>query len=156
MYLLLSLFLLLFRVPPIADTSCGSSIIGIRSKLIETNQDTHSPHHIVQSIAIEHKIGTSPMINQSAACVPIITITPTVDNNDGMLDRISHDLDYLLNRTSEIEVAVRPSVASANKNSEPTKTYGNSSVNSKSNLMSSSIGHSVHEVIIEESEEVDS
>lgn len=43
---------------------------------------------------------------------PIITITTTEEEKptiDGMLDRISHDLDYLLNRTSEIPTQARRS-----------------------------------------------
>lgn len=43
---------------------------------------------------------------------PIITITTTDEEKasiDGMLDRISHDLDYLLNRTTEIPAQVRRS-----------------------------------------------
>lgn len=42
---------------------------------------------------------SEPALEQTA----ILEAAPTSDNLDGMLDSISHDLDFLLNRTSEIE-----------------------------------------------------
>lgn len=41
------------------------------------------------------------------------------DNLDGMLDSISHDLDYLLNRTPEIETTALPSSSSFRRISKP-------------------------------------
>lgn len=41
---------------------------------------------------------------QSAKNDVKITSTPSEDNLDGMLDRISHDLDYLLNRSEDQDV----------------------------------------------------
>lgn len=66
---------------------------------------------------------------------PTITVTPTDETADkiidGMLDRISHDLDYLLNRTSDIPPAPPPPISTV-------PTHSN---------------RSVHEVIIEEEPE---
>lgn len=50
--------------------------------------------------------------NSTATIPPTITVTTTDEEKvsiDGMLDRISHDLDYLLNRTTEIPTQVRRS-----------------------------------------------
>lgn len=165
------------------------SIIGIRSKLIEpSSKPTHneppsvihvpttalSPHSSHQHH--HHHLVVLPL---APSVPPIITITTTEEeleataavaatatNNaeplDGMLDRISHDLDYLLNRTIEIPVihsAVR-------RGSQPAHT-DQSTVAVRHQLppppppaaLSSAHGGatstllSVHEVIIEESEE---
>lgn len=46
--------------------------------------------------------------------LPTITVTPTDDSDtsiDGMLDRISHDLDYLLNRVADIPPPPQPPTA---------------------------------------------
>lgn len=58
--------------------------------------------------------------NGTATIPPTITVTTTDEEKasiDGMLDRISHDLDYLLNRTTEIPTQVRRSTT-ANANSK--------------------------------------
>lgn len=96
---------------------------------------------------------------------PIITITSTDDTScgataaavveddaiDGMLDRISLDLDYLLNRTTEIiePASLRmskqePQQQQQQQSSTTIKNHGNFSI--AKNL-------SVHEVIIEEESE---
>ncbi|KAL1381578.1 hypothetical protein pipiens_000422, partial [Culex pipiens pipiens] len=105
---------------------------------------------------------------------PVITITETGEPIEGMLDRISHDLDYLLNRTAEVPTVVpiqlRPpgggpsSSSGSNCNGAGPSTTNDgsgvgmcpSSSSQKSPLLSSCHSSSVHEVIIEESEEVDS
>lgn len=135
----------------------------------------------------------------------MITVTGTEDPDriDGMLDRISLDLDYLLNRTSEVPTVVpiqlRPTTAGSASNSSSNSNNISGSSNNNMNASgsinggSSSAGpsndsassggavpvgthvtmpsppppcqqkvplistcHSVHEVIIEESEDVDS
>lgn len=79
---------------------------------------------------------------------------------DGMLDRISHDLDYLLNRT--IEIPVIHSVV--RRGSQPAHTEQSTTRNqlppppppatlSSAHGSATSTLLSVHEVIIEESEE---
>lgn len=82
---------------------------------------------------------TAPATLQVNNAPPTITVTPTADDADktidGMLDRISHDLDYLLNRTNEIPPAPPP----------PTSTVP-AVLHSHPNL-------SVREVILEEEAE---
>ncbi|XP_052896491.1 uncharacterized protein LOC128303547 [Anopheles moucheti] len=139
------------------------------------------PYYSEQSVApgasaVHHKPVPVP-------APPIITVTSTDDGRtggriDGMLDRISHDLDYLLNRTGDTVVS---SSSSSTTNSTSTSSVvpiqlrpttgspgaGVSTVNSATAQpappQQGSISapliptcHSVHEVIIEESEEVDS
>lgn len=99
------------------------------------------------------------ILNQTATKQPpIITITTSEDEDaiDGMLDRISHDLDYLLNRTSEIPPPPPP----AQRRTDISSTSSFSSLQQQSiikhpttcsNVLSGNL--SVHEVIIEESEE---
>ncbi|XP_055301227.1 uncharacterized protein LOC129567889 [Sitodiplosis mosellana] len=73
---------------------------------------------------------------------PTITVTPTDDTDktiDGMLDRISHDLDYLLNRMAEIPPAPPPPASTAPAQPPPPPLLAH-------NL-------SVHEVILEEEAE---
>lgn len=68
---------------------------------------------------------------------PTITVTPTDDADkiiDGMLDRISHDLDYLLNRTADMPPVPPPPVSVT-----PSALY--------------SLPNRVHDVIIEEESE---
>lgn len=92
-------------------------------------------------------------ISSSSTQPPTITITSSDEDKtiDGMLDRISHDLDYLLNRTAEIPSQVR--------------TNNNQIVGDATSVQNISIppppqppasNHpnlSVHEVIFEEAEE---
>lgn len=58
------------------------------------------------------------------ACV--VTETEDDDNLDGMLDRISHDLDYLLNRTAVPEIQVTPATTThpVRKTSKPPPIIG--------------------------------
>lgn len=74
-----------------------------------------------------------------------------------MLDRITHDLDYLLNRTSEIPPPPPPA---QRRNDTPSGSFSSSTQHQQnlikhpttcSNVLSGNL--SVHEVIIEESEE---
>lgn len=113
--------------------------------------------------------GTSDTLSAPSKTIspPIITITSSDDDKtiDGMLDRISHDLDYLLNRTTDVPTPTRRySTASTSGSSS-------SSSNQIVDIVPSSIvvpppplpptssilnmGHShpnlsVHEVILEE------
>lgn len=85
---------------------------------------------------VDAQIATLPVKSKVNQQPPTITVTPTDDSNssktiDGMLDRISHDLDYLLNRTSEIPPAPPP----------------------PSSTLPMHKNMSVHEVIIEEESE---
>lgn len=92
---------------------------------------------------------TSAQLVVAHAPPPTITVTPTDEPDktiDGMLDRISHDLDYLLNRMAEIPPAPPP----------PTATIPSASQSSSSSSLSSSMhptNLSVHEVILEEEAE---
>lgn len=93
---------------------------------------------------------TSTQLVLTHAPPPTITVTPTDEPDktiDGMLDRISHDLDYLLNRMAEIPPAPPP----------PTATIPSSASQSSSSSSLSSSMHptnlSVHEVILEEEAE---
>lgn len=74
---------------------------------------------------------------------PTITITSTDEDKtiDGMLDRISHDLDYLLNRTTEIPT----------RTSDATTTTTTYAIASNENHSRPKLG--VHDVILEETEE---
>lgn len=109
--------------------------------LFDKNQE-QSPQKILESVNV-HVVDTqaTESINSNKSTIPnappTITVTPTDETDktiDGMLDRISHDLDYLLNRMAEIPPAPPP----------PTST------------VPSSLHHtnlSVHEVILEEDAE---
>lgn len=124
-----------------------------------------SPKKILESVNVH--VVDNPVASASAAKVsgpsatsgtqlvvahappPTITVTPTDEPDktiDGMLDRISHDLDYLLNRMAEIPPAPPP----------PTATIPSASQSSSSSSVSSSMhptNLSVHEVILEEEAE---
>lgn len=97
---------------------------------------------------------------------PTITITTSEDDEpiDGMLDRISHDLDYLLNRTMQVPVVVRRNVSNKQIDHIPSlKTSLVQSPTNKSDFLSmtsagtctsnSTSTFILHEVILEESEE---
>lgn len=156
---------------------------------------------VAAPVAVEHhqyhlkpqQITHHPVQPASPAATPVITVTGSDDPDriDGMMDRISHDLDYLLNRTSEVPTVVPiqlrqsggSSSCSNSSNSNLDSSGGVSGSETSSNsprggpssdnstttitavhsamppcqkppLLSSC--HSVHEVIIEESEDVDS
>nr|XP_029736319.1 uncharacterized protein LOC115271032 [Aedes albopictus] len=193
------------------------SIIGIRSKGLDISEPATGagskklPPPVLDPISAQQHSTTGPAIasvqpvGPQPTTAPVITVTGAEDPDhiNGMLDRISHDLDYLLNRTSEVPTVVSiqlrppggsPSASSSNNIS----ISSNNNVNSSGSSSSSSGGpasdsvanqgsgcgtvpvgtthsmpppppppctqkvplisscHSVHEVIIEESEEVDS
>lgn len=105
---------------------------------------------------------TEEELEATAAVLATGTNSAAAEPLDGMLDRISHDLDYLLNRTIEIPVihsAVR-------RGSQPAHTDQSTAVLrnqvppppppaklSSAHGGATSTLLSVHEVIIEESEE---
>lgn len=98
----------------------------------------NSPKKILESANV-HAIDTQAGPSTLNAVPPTITVTPTDETDktiDGMLDRISHDLDYLLNRMAEIPIppAPPPPVSTAPTPLHPTNM-------------------SVHEVILEEEAE---
>uniref|UniRef100_A0A182NBV2 Uncharacterized protein n=1 Tax=Anopheles dirus TaxID=7168 RepID=A0A182NBV2_9DIPT len=119
--------------------------------------------------------------HKTPGAAPIITVTSTDGSStgggpaagrhtDGMLDRISHDLDYLLNRTTG-DVGPAPTSSSVVPIQLRSTTggggggIGTAPAAQPSSQQQGSISsappliptcHSVHEVIIEESEEVDS
>lgn len=103
--------------------------------------------HAIQSTQL---IGTTstPSPSKVQPSPPTITITSTEDGDksiNGMLDRISHDLDFLLNRTMEIPVVRRASGNFLNQQNDQTDK-GSSNPLPPPNL-------SVHEVILEECED---
>ncbi|XP_055634797.1 uncharacterized protein LOC129774820 isoform X2 [Toxorhynchites rutilus septentrionalis] len=153
----------------------------------------HHPYHLKPQQTTHYPAPQSA----DPAVAPVITVTESDDPDriDGMMDRISHDLDYLLNRTSEVPTVVpiqlRQSGGSAScSNSSSSSSSSNidnsrgisgsetSSTNARGGPSSDnstttvtavhsamppcqkpplvSSCHSVHEVIIEESEDVDS
>lgn len=115
-----------------------------------------SPKQIIESVnvhVIDSSVSAAPSTSSNthtqliAKAPPTITVTPTDEPDktiDGMLDRISSDLDYLLNRMADIPPVPPP----------PTSTIP--STLSTSPSPSSSIhptNLSVHEVILEEEAE---
>ncbi|XP_058449238.1 uncharacterized protein LOC131429205 [Malaya genurostris] len=133
----------------------------------------HHQHHLKpQTITGQPSVTQLP----DTVTAPIITVTgiEEPDRIDGMLDRISHDLDYLLNRTSEVPTVVpiqlRQTCGGAVSNSSSSNFVNSSSATNSNNANGEPTNdgavcqkqpliascHSVHEVIIEESEEVDS
>lgn len=103
----------------------------------DKNQEK-SPQKILESVNV-HAIDTSKPASSKVTQPqpPTITVTPTDDADktiDGMLDRISHDLDYLLNRMTDIPPAPPPPIATA-----PAPLH--------------TTNRSVHEVILEEDAE---
>lgn len=105
------------------STTIGSSAVsmGVDNAPHRTQNSSiaKSPQKKAQPDAINvHVIDTTntvPANGQTNNATPTITVTPTPDDADkiidGMLDRISHDLDYLLNRTCEIPPAPPPPTA---------------------------------------------
>lgn len=98
-----------------------------------------SPKKILESANV-HAIDTQAAGPSTLTNVPpTITVTPTDETDktiDGMLDRISHDLDYLLNRMAEIPIPPAPPPPAS---TPPTQLH-------PTNM-------SVHEVILEEEAE---
>lgn len=129
----------------------GGSIAGISECI---------PHRQQQSMAVPSSPPPPPPPNIT------ITTSGTDDNTsiDGMLDRISHDLDYLLNRITEIPVQMRhcpddgngsnssscSSSGDAKTNVVPTSS-NDASISSPSSSMSSSMTTSVPAAIIPQS-----
>lgn len=120
---------------------------------------------------------------KKTAPLPVITLTnsdgkrasdslviDSVPDPDGMMNLISNDLDYLLNRTQEVPIATAQAVAATSSNNDthhhqqlpiitppPPVAFANttSSITSQSKLPTTVLLQ--HDVIIEESEhEVDS
>lgn len=92
--------------------------------LFDKNQEKSAPK-ILESVNV-HAVDTQatvPSTNLISVAPPTITVTPTDETDktiDGMLDRISHDLDYLLNRMAEIPPAPPPPTAAAPPQLHPT------------------------------------
>lgn len=134
------------------------------------------PYYSEQQQQQQHSTLPAPVaaIAGSASMPPIIIVTSDdpVRTDGSMLDRISHDLDYLLNRTAGadgstgtpsstvVPIQLRPTSAGP---SGTLATVGTPGPGLPAHPSQSSISaplvptcHGVHEVIIEESEEVDS
>ncbi|XP_040163581.1 uncharacterized protein LOC120900535 [Anopheles arabiensis] len=155
-----------------------------------SSQGTAAPSPLIPYYSEQSSVAGA-VVSKPVPAPPIITVTSTDDGRaatacggggagrplDGMLDRISHDLDYLLNRTtggdtgassssSVVPIQLRPttgpsSVAVSSSSSIGTSTATGSAApppqpggSISAPLMPTC--HSVHEVIIEESEDVDS
>lgn len=107
------------------------------NQLLFDKNHEKSPQKILESVNV-HAVDTQASgSNNMMVAPPTITVTPTDETDktiDGMLDRISHDLDYLLNRMAEIPPAPPPPTSSAPPPLHPTN-------------------RSVHEVILEEDAE---
>lgn len=116
-----------------------------QNQLLFDKSHEKSPQKILESVNVHatdvQTSGQAILIaaSQPPPPPPTITVTPTTDETDktidGMLDRISHDLDYLLNRMAEIPPAPPPPTTTA-----PPPTLH-------------STNRSVHEVILEEEAE---
>lgn len=92
---------------PISD-----SIIGIRSSLATLPQSV--------MVVTDVKCVVSPTNTPTPPTITITTSSEDGDHDepiDGMLDRITHDLDYLLNRT--VEIPVRRATTTNNSNIKP-------------------------------------
>lgn len=123
---------------------------------------SHSHHlppstMIAGSPAVPLQSQQPPSQIQKAALPPTITITSTEESPeclDGMLDRISHDLDYLLNRITEIPITTRPAGNANTRQSAglPQPAQPSTQHSNTSTILTS---HSVHEVILEESEDTE-
>lgn len=144
------------------------SIIGIRIKTgsdkLHTNENV-LPLNELLATKSQQQISPPQSSLSSSNPPPTITITTSEDDEpiDGMLDRISHDLDYLLNRTIQVPVVVRRTVP--NKQIDQPLTSLEQSALNQSGFLSmtpaaattasggTSTFSSVHEVILEEAEE---
>lgn len=97
--------------------------------------------------------------------LPIITVTSHEEDAaiDGMLDRISHDLDYLLNRTATPPETAQIVGVNRRKQGEQSSTHFSPTTSSTvatipishapAQSTSTTYPHSVQEVIIEAAEE---
>lgn len=87
-----------------------------QNQLIYDKSHEKSPQKILESVNVHAVDSQTSSSAKLTAAPPTITVTPTDDTNktiDGMLDRISHDLDYLLNRMAEIPPAPPPPTSTA-------------------------------------------
>lgn len=121
----------------VGDAGSLHSLVNQNQLLFDKNHE-NSPQKILESVNV-HAVDSQAQSNSAklTTAPPTITVTPTDDTDktiDGMLDRISHDLDYLLNRMAEIPPAPPPPVSTALVALHPTNM-------------------SVHEVILEEEAE---
>lgn len=108
--------------------------------LFDSNHDIKSPQKKLEAASANTLNGASLIVpvNMKLTPPPTITVTSTEDskkNLDGMLDRISHDLDYLLNRFDTDNYIPPPPISSV-----PIALHSHPS-------------RSVHQVIIEEEPE---
>lgn len=114
--------------------------------IFDSNHDIKSPQKKLETANVHTLDGNTTLIvpgnmNKTSTLPPTITVTSTDETNtklDGMLDRISHDLDYLLNRFE------------TDDNIPPVPPPPISSVPI---ILHSHPSRSVHEVIIEEEPE---
>lgn len=108
-----------------------------QNQLLYDKNHEKSPKKLLESVNVHAVDPQASGMAKLTTAPPTITVTPTDDTDktiDGMLDRISHDLDYLLNRMAEIPPAPPPPVSTAPTPLHPTNM-------------------SVHEVILEEEAE---
>lgn len=121
----------------VSDAGGLHSHVNQNQLLFDKNHEK-SPQKILESVNV-HTVDSQAQSSSAklTTAPPTITVTPTDDTDktiDGMLDRISHDLDYLLNRMAEIPPAPPPPASTAPVPLHPTNM-------------------SVHEVILEEEAE---
>lgn len=140
---------------------------GTATAVMSTTQSIANQNQIVFDAIRENSPQKNQTISSSETVPPTITITSSDGDRtiDGMLDRISHDLDYLLNRTMEIPKQVRRSNENSNQNCDATATIScatdqippppppPSQTMISSNVLHSHPNLSVHEVILEEAED---
>lgn len=106
----------------VAGTSDGMHSYVNQNQLLYDKNPEKSPQKKLESVnvhAVNDTQATVPSTQLMAVAPPTITVTPTDETDktiDGMLDRISHDLDYLLNRMAEIPPAPPPPTAAAPPN----------------------------------------
>lgn len=118
-----------------ATVSDGSYVN--QNQLLFDKSHEKSPQKILESVNVHATDAQASGQAKLVATPPTITVTPTDETDktiNGMLDRISHDLDYLLNRMAEIPPAPPPPASSL-----PMPLH--------------STNRSVHEVILEEEAE---
>lgn len=86
--------------------------------VLDASRRDKSPQKSVETVNV-HVVdsdvtNTTTTTTSTSDALPTITVTPTDDSDnsiDGMLDRISHDLDYLLNRVADIPPPPQPPTA---------------------------------------------
>lgn len=106
----------------VAGTSDGMHSYVNQNQLIYDKNPEKSPQKKLESVNVHAVNDTQATVSSTqlmAVAPPTITVTPTDETDktiDGMLDRISHDLDYLLNRMAEIPPAPPPPTAAAPPN----------------------------------------